>query len=313
MRASEGEAILCHVSNIAGSLPPQDHIPIILNAGLPFGAGPFEAAPEEAFPALALDAVELAPAALSAADALDFSDILLKTRGLDSRGMKLPKSSLKINQIRADGRSGPSRPPRPNLTSPLPTASDFAFLIPVVTPHTCVSMSTAMLYSAHSASPMLSLVLLLNSFACLIAVPVSLPSQSSFVFRRQRLGGSRNARSMRSSHDFFPYSGTMLPAKVSGVNKIVTGFVSICCSTNSSCISFMGLSTGSNVRWRFFWMTISTDSSQAPSGVACRNSSVHAKWSKIRFAVGQLMAFCTLPQSISALVCLRPERSLIFA
>ena len=31
--------------------------------------------------------------------------------------MKPPKSSLKVNQISAGGRRGPSRPPRPNLTS----------------------------------------------------------------------------------------------------------------------------------------------------------------------------------------------------
>jgi hypothetical protein len=75
-----GEADLFHVSiNAYCSKPsyPFDHLPIILNAGLPCDAGPFGAAPaEEALPALAFDAVELAPATLWAADVLDFSDML---------------------------------------------------------------------------------------------------------------------------------------------------------------------------------------------------------------------------------------------
>ena len=62
-----------------------DHIPIILNAGLPCDAGPFgAAAEEEALPALAVDAVELAPAALSAADALDLSDIVVQHKNSGS-------------------------------------------------------------------------------------------------------------------------------------------------------------------------------------------------------------------------------------
>ena len=60
-------------------------IPIILKAGLPCEAGPFELAagpePEAALPAAGFDAVEpaaeLALAALSAVDALDFSAMLL--------------------------------------------------------------------------------------------------------------------------------------------------------------------------------------------------------------------------------------------
>ena len=68
-----------------------DNIPIILNAGLPCDAGPFGAAPaEEALPALAFDAVELAPAALSAADVLDWSAMISIPYSYASR-IKLPQ------------------------------------------------------------------------------------------------------------------------------------------------------------------------------------------------------------------------------
>ena len=53
------------------------NIPIILNAGLPSEAALFGPAVEEvAFAALPAEAVELAPAAFSAADVPDLSDIM---------------------------------------------------------------------------------------------------------------------------------------------------------------------------------------------------------------------------------------------